>query len=362
MDLKGYILYLYEHEKSDTRVSAVAERILYSFVKRKICSTYQCYKDLKTAYEQEDKTITYKNVHKRIQKLYESNLIEKVNKKQNEETKHGAIFYKLTSFGIFYLVKNLPLNVMQILLNYKNDELFVYFLYPYIKPETIERINDTSIIGYIRIYLKKCCEEISKTHLHNMKRLRETGGNLYTIGFTDTLTDPENKDDPFIGSKQFVQYLKENSDLKWLDEEKSKMIEVKRNEEIHIIQDAKILSLKIDIKNLKAGIFEDNKQVFKFTLDKYGKESYSLDYFKPVTIQEYLSAGHVFVGFNNSIKKNVNELILAILNHNLWTPYTKNEEDQKRSSKNALLEDHLFVNAINTFKGEIDYYYNEFFN
>jgi hypothetical protein len=363
MDLQGYILYLYEQEKSNERVGNVAERLLYSFVKRKICSTYQCYKDLKTAYEQEDKTITYKNVYKRVQKLYESNLIEKVNKKQHEETKHGAIFYKLTSFGIFYLVKNIPLNVIQILLNYKNNELFVLFLYPYIKPETIERLTDVSIFGYISHYLRKCCEEISDILLYDMRRLKETGGNFYIIGFTDTLADPENADDPFIGSKQFVQYIKENSDLKWLDEEKSKMVEVKRNKEIQIIQNDKKLSLKIDIEALKAGLFEDDREVFKFMVDKYGKESYSFGVFKPVTIQDYFSDGHYgLTRFANKIQKNLNELILEVIYYNLRTPYTKKEEHQKTSSKNALLEDQLFVNAINTFKGEIDYYYNEFFN
>jgi hypothetical protein len=362
MDLKGYIFYLYQQEKFDVQLSNVAKRLLHSFVKRKICSTYQCYKDLKSKYEQEDKTITYKNVYKRIQKLYESNLIEKVNNKHNEETKHGAIFYKLTSFGIFYSLKNISLDAKQIILNNKNDELFALFLYPYLKVETIERIDDPSIMGYIRLYLKECCQEISETHLHSMNKLKETGGYLHLIGFTDTLTDPKNKDDPFIGSKQFIQYIKENSDLKWLVEEKSNMVELRRNEEIQIIQDDKKLSLKIDVENLKAGLFDDNKEVFKFTLDKYGKESYSLDAFKPVTIQKYLSDGHGFLRFEDNIKKNVNELILKILHYNLWTPYTKKEEGQKMSSKNALLEDELFVNTINTFKGEIDYYYNEFFN
>jgi hypothetical protein len=355
------MLYLHQKKNFDERLGGVAEMLLYSFMERKICSTYQCYKDLKIGYENIGKTITYKNVYKRVQQLYESNIIEKGKTKQSKETKHGAIFYKLSSFGIFYSFKNDLDGIEHIISNNKNDELFTLFLYPYFKLETIARLIDSSIIQVICIYLTKCCNLISENYLIDLRELERTGGWIRSLGFTYTLVDHKNKDHSTMGSEMFIRYIRANSDLKWLNVETLKMVEVKRNEEIKIIQDNKELSLKLDIENLKASLYEGDKEKFEFTLKKHGEESYEINGFQPVTIQNYLSDTEN-ITFEYEIKNTVHELILNILQYVVLTPSNKKEEDKKMMDKNALMDDELFVNAINTFKKEIDYYYKKFFN
>ena len=45
----------------------------------------------------------YKNVHKRVKRLHELKLIE-ITKRKNPT--HGAIYYRLSTGGIYYLIQN----------------------------------------------------------------------------------------------------------------------------------------------------------------------------------------------------------------------------------------------------------------
>src|SRR5918992_438364 len=52
--------------------------------------------------KQEPNPMIYKNVHKRVKRLYELKLIEK----EEKEFKHRAIYYRLSTGGIYYLIHN----------------------------------------------------------------------------------------------------------------------------------------------------------------------------------------------------------------------------------------------------------------
>lgn len=358
MDLTGYILYLYQQEKFDVSLSNVAKRLLGSFVKRKICSTYQCYKDLKAAYEQEDKTITYKNVYKRIQKLYESNLIEKVKDRNDEETKHGAIFYRLTSFGVFYLIFNRIANRKEIIIENKNDQLFLLFLYPYLKFGTIESLTDNRIVSYAFSYLTKCCHNLQQI-INEMKNLENKGGLFYSYGMTETITDPILSDDPMVGSKQFVDFLKNNLNITWADRETTKIIEVEKNKEIKIFDKKNELTLKIYLDKLEAVLFDRKKHLFKFTLEEPAKEIYELNEFRHTTIKEYSSI--IQSRLNREVKKNVSDLCLGIIDYAMWMPYDIQDQYSKSESIEILKRDNLFIKSLSDFKAEMDYMYQNFF-
>lgn len=140
------------------------------FVQKEYSSVYQICSYIKSA----GLKVSYKNVHKKIRKLLSFHLIEE---KEVHEPKHGAIYYRLSEFGIYYLfLKRLDgilfdqvalkksqiivFNATNFLKYYSTNALFEIFLYPYFDKETILSINSPDFIIEIFRYLHDCCKEI----------------------------------------------------------------------------------------------------------------------------------------------------------------------------------------------------------
>jgi len=73
MDQVGYILELYGMQKKIVDLGQAAKQLLPLIIEKKTFTTYQCYKELN-----KQKKISYKNVHKRVKKLYEFGILKKV--------------------------------------------------------------------------------------------------------------------------------------------------------------------------------------------------------------------------------------------------------------------------------------------
>ena len=154
MDLNGYILELYKIQKNFTGLGEAEKQILPLIAEKNCFSTYQCYKELN-----KQKKISYKNVHKKVKKLLEPGILKEVSK----NGKHGSIYYKLSSFGIYFIFLTLkiePFRLTKLIENYPNDGLFEYFLYQFIDRKTIKEIKSYSILAEIYIFLKECCSNI----------------------------------------------------------------------------------------------------------------------------------------------------------------------------------------------------------
>src|SRR5688500_11820620 len=82
--------------KIDNKYLEIMRYIIY----KPTGATYQCFKYMN---KEKKIKISYKNVHKKISELYESNFIVKVkNSDYNDNrSKHGAIYYKLSHYSIF---------------------------------------------------------------------------------------------------------------------------------------------------------------------------------------------------------------------------------------------------------------------
>lgn len=96
----------------------------------------------------------YKNVNKRVTRLYELKLI----KETKGESIHNAKFFALTSEGIFYLLTQRQPISIQWLIEYRNNLILKALLYPYFEEDTIiigVRENDE-----ISRYLRECCHTI----------------------------------------------------------------------------------------------------------------------------------------------------------------------------------------------------------
>jgi hypothetical protein len=115
-------------------------------------------------------TIVYKNVHTRVIRLYELNLIENVEK----ESERGAKYYRLSTGGIYNLIRKqrrLFIKIIKnVLQNYEDNIIFKMLLYPYLEKNTILHIYDTRLLSKICGYLYDCCEatEIALDSINNI--------------------------------------------------------------------------------------------------------------------------------------------------------------------------------------------------
>jgi hypothetical protein len=139
--------------------------LLYKIGTKEFISAYKLYNDLKsTKY-----SIAYKNIHKRIKKFYSQKLIEKIEKK---DVRHGSIYYKLTSFGLMYILYIFPSNLnldkiidrknylLEILKYYKNDSFCKLFVSPFWDMKNLNLVNDTGVLKKIIDYIGLCAQGI----------------------------------------------------------------------------------------------------------------------------------------------------------------------------------------------------------
>lgn len=128
-------------------------------------SAYQIFKRLKLMASTKTRSMAYKNVHTRIKRLQELQLIERV----KGNFKRKAIKYRLTSRGLFQRLLISPSLDWSFLNRYKDDIIIQTILFQYFEVETIRELSSldvalliTSSVGLLVDYLRKCCEIILK--------------------------------------------------------------------------------------------------------------------------------------------------------------------------------------------------------
>jgi hypothetical protein len=118
-------------------------------------SAYGLWSHLKT-----QKKMSYKNVHAKIKRLIELDLLE-----EEGRFKRNAIKYKLTTRGLF---ERLILSGWQALhptiwYDYKDNIILQTLLYRFFETRTIWKLREvgySTISALVADYLRKCCEEI----------------------------------------------------------------------------------------------------------------------------------------------------------------------------------------------------------
>jgi hypothetical protein len=173
--LDRYILLLYGSSTKDAGFDGKSLNILEQFAWEKYLSAYQIYSNLKSTYLK----MGYKNVNKRINVLLLSGLIQKP-ETDTINSKHSAIYYRLTEYGIYQLFlnklnsllvnqsdvrKGTPSNALSFFQNYSDSMLFETFLYPYFKKDTLLAIG-SSLLTDLYGYLSSCCHSIERKVKH----------------------------------------------------------------------------------------------------------------------------------------------------------------------------------------------------
>ena len=188
------------------------DKLLQNFVETPGTWAYK----LSPVRKNEAKKGDYRNTKKRIKRLRKLNLIEKTSLK----SKHKQIPYKLSKYGVYYLIANPnvlgPGLLTGLLKNYGGHLLFQLLLYPYVKLETLIQITDSGLLQRIALYLHECCKKLDDT--------------IYDLNHTLGLKE---KYLYVCHPKKLVQVLKEEFGWNWLDKadilqnENEKRIEVK---------------------------------------------------------------------------------------------------------------------------------------
>lgn len=362
MVLRGYISDLMEVENLEVNVGGVAEELLKFFIKYPKCSTYQTHKYLEEIYKRDNRTISYKNVHKRIQKLHQFGLIKEVRITNETTTKHGAIYYSLTTFGIFYIIKNELVSYNKnLIIEYKHNSLFENFLYPFIEFNTICRLNDIKIIFMIYHYLHKCSLDI--LDLVMLLKDMENDVDIYLPINSKKFLDLQDKEELY----GFLEYLRKRLNLDWLTEKNIKItisgndfniinksensnicLRVSQEEKKVIIlsaNDAKISEFFLKVHEVALGSY-GWIWIISGDLSKYvdvNKEEKFSDY-GPVLLHQYELCYEIIQYFNY---------------RHLYKHLSSNE---KENSKNILKKDQTFLNLLLELKDEFESYYRNFLN
>lgn len=219
-------------QKGHISLTYQEEWILSLFARNRITSTYMIWKSFNSSHK-----IAYKNVHKKVAKLHNLELITIVKKSE----KHGAIYYELTSLGVFYLIKsqNYPQS-SKLIDNYSNDEILNIYLYPYFEKQTIRSLNSVITKGIILDYLRDCLRDIYSDVYDIMMNTRQE----MTTAFLWSMI-PSN--DSTL-NKYFLQYLRERFEINWLNDNAS-LEKSSDGKELRITSDnEKYLVIKLDEK------------------------------------------------------------------------------------------------------------------
>jgi hypothetical protein len=204
----------------------------------------------KLEHKKERKPMIYKNVNKRVRRLHNLKLIE-ITKR---DLTHGAIYYKLTTGGIYYLIQSPDFStiIKSILQNYSDNIIFKIFLDPYIKRNTVLQIKATLRISKICSYLHECCKATERA-IESINH--SLSGHLVEQVFMW-------QDVPGVDNHRLIDFLKQKFDVDWL--EKAEIIKSDDRNTIRISRGNKSIVIKLNDEKDKA-ILIINRKEYEFT-------------------------------------------------------------------------------------------------
>jgi len=108
------------------------------------------------------KPMAYKNVHKRVIRLYSLGLIEKIEGNFTRNAKN----YKLTTKGLLEQLLDANPLLPDIFDVYRSNPVIETLIYQYFEFETIASFEELPLV-YLRNYLRRCCEAVlSRLDVH----------------------------------------------------------------------------------------------------------------------------------------------------------------------------------------------------
>lgn len=360
-------------EKWDTK----SIEILRFFVQQNAASTYQCFKYLN---EKKKIKISYKNVHKKIGKLLSLQLIMQNNQRSDSKDneylrnvtiyKHGAIYYKLSSLGLFYIISNkIIVNdfweiYTSLVMNHHDFVIYKNILYPHIPLKILREIKSEFIWHLILAYIEDCCVVIQNVFEYIFKQdyiaepMKKIGGILYCSPFFSELVLEEFKMNKSFFSldsldKEVKKPYKLNQEI-ILDENNKEILKVLADIHFDNTLYFKISEMGTTNNEKKLQIFKDTYRdptnlIFEFGIEN--KEKHNLQYFKdsyiPMTwnklLKWYLEGGDYLAELTNKLI----ELIVNMLSVKYEIILSSSEKDGPQG--NNVLNDLQLLRNNNHF-------------
>jgi hypothetical protein len=243
--------------------------------------------DLSKRFPFSNKPMESGNVRKDIRKLRTSGLLELDNKRDNGNEKNKArIKYKLSKDGVYNMISNndgLPDDTAKGLLsNYNHHILFEFFLFAYIKQETLSKVEDSNIFSQILSYLHDCCKQLEKMifnidHTHNQK-------NGY---MTRHIFVWENIPGEDLDRETLRRFLKSKFNLDWLD--KARFGKTEDNNGIVISYANEQMLITIDKRRSKATLKSRARKEYEleFNVRELTNNQHSIEEISTTTLQEF---------------------------------------------------------------------------
>lgn len=256
------IFNLWYKNRNNLRLDNKSIELLRFFAYEPICSAYSCHKYLNNNLKIK---ISYKNIFNKIKRLDELGFIteNEIDKSGNPiRGKHGVINYKLTEYGIFYvLTKKVVVNDYlemhpEIIFNYENFPIYKNILYQYIQLNNIKKFKSPIIIYSLIKYVENCFlvlesffREISRREF-DLNSIERIGGILRNLHRDFKLEVQIGKQTTIVKASDFAK-----------DEEKVRSAQT-REELILNQKGEKVLKIinKRDDRILYMRIIQDNKE------------------------------------------------------------------------------------------------------
>ncbi len=189
-----------------------------------------------------------------IKQLLNFKFIEKV---ENRISKHGAIDYRLSSGGLYYLIYNNRREFIglfkKVLHYYDQNIMFTILLYPYLQKPSLENIIDTVLISKICAYLHECCEEIQSA-LESI----ENSNNKYVVQQVCLWNDVHERG---RDNHRLIDFLKREFAINWLD---NRAEVIKYGNAVKISKRNNRILIMLNEKTTEATMTMNGKELHKF--------------------------------------------------------------------------------------------------
>ena len=174
MDIKGYILEIYK--PSSAIGISPADEIFLLYIHSGLNSAYKIYSHVKKKKNAMIPPISYKSVHKRVQKLLGNGMIEEVHREDGFA--HGAKNYRLKPRGLIYIISEIVEQNQSIFIPFmkaqKDSIIIKTFIDPLFERKTV--MNGTyTLTTFLMNYIIDCCE-ITRYCFERLATFEDNGG------------------------------------------------------------------------------------------------------------------------------------------------------------------------------------------
>lgn len=197
MDEIGTIYDCYWHAKNNKQSRLKDDEILYFFLRHFSLNRHTCLKFYNQDYYNKLKKYAKRNyIYSWTKRACNMGVIE-----FDKNGFHGAEYYKITNYGLYYIFKNyLHRENKQVLIEDAHQHQYlIKTLFTFFEKDTVNKIEDRMIIKEMFFYIQRVCLSIAKL-MPELKVIDENKSYTSITSFNDSIVtyEPHRKDDYLV--------------------------------------------------------------------------------------------------------------------------------------------------------------------